>query len=228
MIGTLLALAGGLAAHEQRVDALASDVANLSTPGYRPRRFALVDMGASVAGHDLGPSGAPLSLVAADNPLAVAVVGHGYLQARLADGRLALTRLGDLRPDAGGALTVDGARVEPPVVLPPGISSTDVRIAADGTVTAAGRKVGALVVVDVPSPTGLLAVGEGWYVPTSASGAPAPARHARLRQGVVEASGTDLTQAMTGLAEALRSLQLAARGIRVQDELWEIANGLRR
>ncbi len=228
MIGTLRDLAGALVAQEERMDALASDVANLSTPGYRPRRFALADTLGGVAGRDLGPSGAPPSLVEVDNPLAVAVVGQGYLQVRLADGRLALTRLGDLRLDPGGALTVAGTRVEPPVALPAGTSPADVRIAADGTVTVAGRKVGALTVVDVPSPTGLVAVGGGLYVPTPASGAPAPARAARLRQGVLEASGTDLAQALTELAEAARAFQLAARGIRVQEELWEMANGLRR
>jgi flagellar basal body rod protein FlgG len=231
----LLAAAAALSAQESRLDALADDIANLSTPGYRRHRFALSDLtgaGPSAAGvvlRSLGPSQAQGALVADDNPLAVAIEGEGYLQARLPDGRLALSRVGDLRLDPDGALSLgSGARLEPPVVLPAGTKAEQVRIQPDGSVLVAGRRVGALSIVQVPSPDGLLAAGGGLYLPTPASGAPRPAVDALVRQGYLEGSTVELAQAMAEMLETLRALQLASRAARSHDELLGIANEIRR
>lgn len=232
----LFTAASALAAQQERLDALANDVANISTPGYRRQRVAFRDLaydaaavGSGVAAGTLGRSQAPGPLVASDNPLAVAIAGDGYFQVRLPDGRLALTRLGDFRFDAGGALvTASGLRLEPPITVPSGTKPQTVRITPSGEVIVGDAKVGSLVVVDVPAATGLVAIGDGVFVPTAASGAPAPVRGAAVRQGYLEASNVDLGQAMTDMVEAQRAFQLASRAVRTQDELLEIANGIRR
>jgi flagellar basal-body rod protein FlgG len=40
----LYSAAAGMAAHQQRIDAVANDVANVSTPGYKRQRIAFRDL----------------------------------------------------------------------------------------------------------------------------------------------------------------------------------------
>jgi flagellar basal body rod protein FlgG len=120
------------------------------------------------------------------NALDVSIEGPGFLAVRRVDGSRALTRAGDLHVDACGfVVTWDGERLDPPLVLPVGASPDDLRIAADGRVTADGVAVGRVVVVDVPAPEELVALGGGLYAPRAASGAPVPAS-SPVRQGTLE------------------------------------------
>ena len=70
---------------------------------------------------------------------------------------------------------------------------------------------------------------DGLLTPTAASGA-ADAEHDRreLQQGVLEQSNVDLATAMTDMIDAQRRFQLASRALHTQDQLLEIANGIRR
>jgi flagellar basal-body rod protein FlgG len=235
----LHAAASGLAAQQARMDSLANDIANVNTPGYRKGRIAFRDLayggvpgaeiGSGVAVGSAGRSQVAAALVESDNPLDLAIEGAGYLQVKLADGRVALTRAGGLRVDAQGALvTTGGQPLVPPVTLPPGTKPEGVVVAADGTVAVAGKKLGKIDVVDVTAPGNLQPLGGGLYLPTAASGAPATAKGAHLRQGFVESSDVDLGSAMVDMIDAQRAFELASRMVKTQDELLEIANGIRR
>ena len=101
-------------------------------------------------------------------------------------------------------------------------------VAGDGTVTALGRRVGQLQVVDVPAPQNLLALGDSVFSVTEASGAAREARGAVVRQGVLEGSNVDLGESMVDMMEAQRAFTLASRAIQTQDQLMEIANGVKR
>jgi flagellar basal-body rod protein FlgG len=225
---------------EALLDAIANDLANVNTDGYKRVRLGFRDLfyaqrdrnvrvGSGAAAFDAGRDYATGSFRSVDDPLAVAIDGAGFLKLRRADGSTALTRAGSLRVDADGRLaTAGGELLDPPLTLPKGAAPGDVTIAADGSVTVKGTRVGAIAIVDVPAPTGLQPIGDSLFAPTAASGAPTAAKGFRLQQGALEASNVDAAEAMTGLIDTQRSYQLASRAISMQDQLMQIANDIRR
>jgi flagellar basal-body rod protein FlgG len=239
MLNGLYSAAAGMAAQQERMDVLANDIANVNTTGYKSARIGFrelilnseggVRVGAGAALVSLGRSQAQGALVESGDPLNVAIDGPGFFQVRRSDGSLGLTRSGDFRLDQDGSLvTASGDRLVPPVVVPRGVSPSDISISAQGVVSAGGRRLGQLVVCDVPARAGLLPAGDGILLPTAASGAPRALQSAGLRQGFVEGSNVDLGTAMTSVIDAQRNFQLDSRVIQTQDQLMEIANGIRR
>jgi flagellar basal-body rod protein FlgG len=241
----LYSAAAGMAAQQTRLDAVSNDLANDATPGYKPVRLAFRDLvyqapsyggltanarnGAGAATAFAGRSFEQGTLQPTGRTMDVALEGPGFLQVRRADGSTALTRNGSLSLDAQGHLTTaTGELLEPPITAPQGVGEEDVRIGVDGTVTAQGRTLGRLQIVDVPAPTGLQALGNSLFLPTAASGRPAAASGTTVQQGSLEASATDLSQAMVDMMDAERSFQMASRAIQVQDQVLEIANGVKK
>jgi len=231
-----------MAAQQQRIDAVSNDVANVSTAGYKRQRLSFRDLayaeqpnapgvraGAGAAVSFAGRSQQACAIQVTEQPLDVAIQGEGYLPVRRDDGRLGLTRQGALRIDGDRRLTtVQGDLVEPRITLPRDVAPSDVSIAANGTVTAQGRTLGRITLRDVPAEQGLLATGGGVYVATEASGAVRQARGATLQQGALERSNVDMGDAMVDLLEAQRAYSLASEAIQTQDQLLEIANGVKR
>jgi flagellar basal-body rod protein FlgG len=231
----LAAAASALSAQQTRMDALANDVANADTPGYAKERLAFRDLtysygvGAGTAATDAGPSFQPGPIESSDNPLAMAIDGPGFFQVRLGDGRIALTRGGDFRVDARGSLVLaDGSRLEPPITLPAGTDPGSVHIDPSGAVTAGGKQLGRITLADVPARAGLQRIGDGLYLPTTASGAPVAVRGSKLMQGSLEGSNVDTADTMLDMLDAQRAFELASRAVRMQDELMQIANEIRR
>ena len=231
--------AAGLAAQQAWLDSLSNDVANVNTPGYRAGRVAFRDLlyqqeggiavGSGVALTDAWRSGTAGPLLTSDNPLAVAIEGPGFLQVRRSDGTIALTRSGNLQTDSEGVLvTPDGNRLEPRLQIPAGTDLATVTIGTDGTVNAGSKRLGKIEIVDVPAPSGLQAIGGGMLAPTPESGATAPAPGAKLNQRMIEGSGVDVATVMIDLVQAQRAYALQSRVIKTQDQLAEIANGIRR
>jgi len=239
----LYSAAAGMAAQQQRIDAVANDIANVSTAGYKKARLSFRDLAYAAAptgngvraGAGAATAWASRSQIAGTiedtgQPFDVAIVGDGYIQVRRPDGQIGLTRQGALRLDADRQLvTAAGDRLEPPLRIPDDVEIEDVRIAPDGAITGpGGRALGRITLREVPAPAGLLDIGDSVSVPTQASGAPRDARGAELRQGALERSNVDMATAMTELVEAQRAYSMTSRAIQTQDQLLEIANGVKR
>jgi flagellar basal-body rod protein FlgG len=230
--------ASGLRAQQALLDAVANDLANASTTGYKKARVAFQELvtrdaaGASASGVrtlDAGRSWSQGALLEGTGPLSLALEGPGFFQVRRADGSLALTRDGSLRLDGRRqVVTSSGDRLEPPLTIPQEVVAADISVARNGTVRAAGREIGKVVVVDVPATSGLRPLGGGLLQPTSASGAPAPAAGTAVVQGYLESSNVDVASSMVAMVEAQRGFELASRAIRTHDQLLDIANGIRR
>jgi flagellar basal-body rod protein FlgG len=232
MANGLQIAASGLVAQEYRLDTVANDIANVDTVGYQQSRTAFSEVLGTSGGvryDEVGTTAAAGPLATSDNPLAIGIDGPGFIQVRSADGAVALTRDGDLRIDGTRSLvTSSGAKVDPPISIPADVGASDISFAPDGTVTAAGRKLGKLTLVDVPAPDALATAPNGLLTTTTASGAAAPSKSAKIQQGVLEQSNVDLATALTEMMDAQRSFQLASRALHTQDQLLEIANGIRR
>ncbi len=189
-----------------------------------------VRTGSGAAAVDAGRAFAQGVLQRTDRPLDVAIQGEGFLRVRLGDGREALTRDGGLHIDGRRQLvTSTGSLVQPAITVPEGIAEDEISIGADGTVLAAGRRIGRLDLVTVRSQQGLLSAGDNAFVTSAASG-PAVAAPAAttLSQGALEASNTDMSEAMVSMIESQRAYQLASKAITTADEMMGIANGVKR
>src|SRR3954452_11693509 len=176
MLEGLNTAAAGMAAQQQRLDAVADDLANANTTGYKHQRVGFRDLvytqtgrssaqgvrtGAGAAAVDSGRSFGQGVLQRTDRPLDVAIQGEGFLQVKLPDGRAALTRDGGLHIDGAGNLTTStGSLVQPAIKVPEGIGEDQIAIGNDGTVLADGRRIGRLEVVTVRSEAGLLSTGD--------------------------------------------------------------------
>jgi flagellar basal-body rod protein FlgG len=231
--------AAGMAAQQTKLDAIANDLANASTTGYKSVRIGFRDLlygaeqgvpvGSGAAAVDIGRSQAQGVLQASDDPLSLAIDGDGYFQVKRADGSTALTRAGQLQLDANGSLvTITGEQLVPPIKVAAGTDPKDVVIGADGTVTVKGANIGAIKLVTVPAPDALLPVGSSMYVTSQASGGVVPAAAARLHQNQLEASNVDMATALTEMLTAQQTYNLASRAVQNQDEMLKIANELKR
>src|SRR3954452_4353674 len=230
MLEGLYTAAAGMAAQQQRMDALSNDVANTNTAGYKRVRIGFRDLvyqaegpsgvrtGSGAAAVQVGRGFEDGALQKTDQPFDVAIQGDGYLQLRRSNtGQIALTRNGQLQVDGSGQLTtVDGDRLVPPLQLPRNTAPTTVTIGADGPPTPAGRRLGQLQLVTVPAPTGLVAAGSGYYTVSAASGGVRRATAATLQQGALESSNVDLADAMVDMMDAQRSYSMASKAIHMQ------------
>jgi flagellar basal-body rod protein FlgG len=233
--------AAGMAAQQQRLAALSNDLANVNTTGYKRVRVAFRDLvytpagpgtspgvqeGAGAAAVSVGRGSAQGALKRTDRRLDVALDGPGFIRARAADGSEVLTRDGNLQVDSSGRLMTSSGHFTG-VTLPAGTSESSINIGRDGTVSDGTRVAGRLDLVTVRANDGLNPNGDNTYSVTVGSG-PAAAADVHVEQGALEASNVDVAEAMTDMMEAQRSFELASRAIRMQDQLLEIANGVKR
>jgi flagellar basal-body rod protein FlgG len=246
MLEGMYTAAAGMAAQQTRLDAVSNDLANVDTTGYKHTRVAFrdlvyddaqgygaakgVEIGAGSAATVLGRSAEQGTMQSTGRSLDIAINGPGFFQVKLADGRTALTRDGNLQSDAQGRLMLHtGQLVEPAVKLPVGANADQVTIGQDGTVSLGTAKLGQLKMVDVPAPGGLQGGPDNTFVPTQGSGAiRAAAPGTILQQGVLEGSNVDTAQAMTDMIEAQRAFQMASKAISTQDQILSIANQVKR
>lgn len=195
------------------------------------------------------------ALVQTGEPLNLAIQGEGFFAVVNGAGERFLTRDGNFHRDANGNVVNDGGyylaipagnNQDVPLNLPP--EAENINVAADGTITATVngqvQPLGQIYLYTVSNPAGLEAVGDNLYRLTPACGqlfygAPGTAGNSEttgtpgpvlgtLRSGYLEAANVDLAATMTRMVVAQRAYELNSRTIRVADEMWSLANNLRR
>jgi flagellar basal-body rod protein FlgG len=248
MLEGLNSAAAGMAAQQQRIDAVANDLANANTVGYKHQRVGFRDLlydqagrsstagvrtGHGVAAVDAGRAFGQGAMQRTDRTLDVAIQGEGFLQVKLPDGRQALTRDGGLHIDGLRRLTTNtGAFVlggQAPIAIPKGVSEDQISIGQDGTVLAAGRRVGRLQLVTVRSPEALTSVGDNAFVTSAASGNTVPApRATSLTQGALEMSNVDMAEAMVDMISSQRAYELTSKAIQTADQMMQVANEVKK
>ncbi|MGX4641514.1 flagellar basal-body rod protein FlgG [Massilia sp. SYSU DXS3249] len=194
----------GVQAQDAKLQAIANNLANVNTVGFKRDRVVFEDLhyqvdaqpGAQSAdntvsnGVQLG-NGTRLvgtqkvftngSLQTTSQQLDVAISGNGFLQVRRPNGEAGFTRAGQLQIDANGTLVnAQGLPLVPQITVPN--NATAITIAENGTVSAtipgqsAPTELGALTLTSFVNPPGLLALGENLFQETAASGAPTEGR----------------------------------------------------
>ncbi|WP_258359701.1 flagellar basal-body rod protein FlgG [Moorella sulfitireducens (nom. illeg.)] len=176
------------------------------------------------------------SLVHTGDPLSLAIQGEGFFAVYGPGGELFLTRDGNFHRDSEGYLVnAGGYYLDVPFALPEGAEK--VTITGDGTVTATVEGetwvLGEIYLYNVPNPAGLEAAGNNLFRETDASGLAAAGRPGTaglgtIRSGYLEAANVDLAASLTGMLLARRAYELNSRSVRIADEMWDLANNLRR
>jgi flagellar basal-body rod protein FlgF len=221
--------ASGMLAEQVRQDQIANDLANASTPGYKPDRAAqgafdemllhTTSTGAGIGAMSLGTgivelrtdlSQGPLSQTG--NPLDLALSGPGFFAVQTPQG-VRYTRDGQFTTDAQGRLstvtgfTVLGANGKPITIGDP----TSVTIAPDGTVTSNGKTAGQISVVSLTK-----AVKEGDTLFSGAAGA--RPQGTQVEQGYIEGSGVEPARAMVDMIVSLRAYESTQRVLHALDD----------
>lgn len=191
----------GVQAQDAKLQAIANNLANVNTVGYKRDRVMFEDLsyqieqqpGAQRDDNTLSPSGVQLgngtrvvgtqklftngSVQTTGQALDVAVVGNGFLQVRRANGDPAYTRAGQLQVDAAGHLVnAQGLPLVPEITIPN--NATAITIGENGMVSATipgsatPTEVGQLTLTSFINPAGLLALGENLFQESAASGTP--------------------------------------------------------
>ncbi len=202
--------ASGMVAEQVRESQLSNDLANASTPGFKPdessqHSFGDVLLANTAGGPQVGSidEGVQLggtytnmtqgSLQETGEPLDFAISGSGFFAVRSAQG-VRYTRDGQFTTSAQGVLTDASGN---PVLDQ---SGAEVKVGANGTVAAS-----ALGLFEVP---GAVEQGENLYAGT-ASGKPG----GTVRQGALEGSGVDAAKIMVEMIASLRSFQSGQQAI---------------
>jgi flagellar basal-body rod protein FlgG len=189
----------GMEAQQNQLDAIANNLANASTNGYKKSHVVFEDLmyqnlrqaGAPSSEQTTLPTGLQVglgtravanvrtftqgNLQQSGNTLDLAVLGNGFFQVQMPDGTAAYTRDGSFQVNAQGQLvTNNGYLVQPGITIPSDAQS--ITIADDGTVSvtlpgqAAAQSVGQLQLASFVNPAGLDPKGQNLFAETEASG----------------------------------------------------------
>jgi len=202
MIRSLFTAATGMIAQQMNIDAIANNLANVNTTGFKRSRVNFQDLlyetikpagsettaGTTIPegiqiGHGVRPSAVSKifssgSAIQTGNPLDLMIEGDGFFQIELPDGTTAYTRDGAFKiNEEGTVMTVDGYPLTPAITIP---TETElITIGADGTVSArvpgdnTPQNIGTLELARFSNPAGLDArLGRNLFLETQASGAP--------------------------------------------------------
>jgi flagellar basal-body rod protein FlgG len=245
MITGLFTSASGMLAESARHEAIANNLANVSTTGFKKDQTVvraepvqalrrLSDQIISINGlaTDLAPEigvrgqGAEVEAIIPNmtqgafmetsNPTDLAIQGQGFFVIDTVRGRR-YTRQGDFSLNARGELVTQNGD---PVLTTTGAKIVaghrKLVIRADGAIELDGEEAGRLATVLADGSDMLMKEGEGLFAP--APGARFKDAGATLMQGHLERSNVNAVQEMVEMIEAMRAYESNQRAIMAQDE----------
>ena len=231
---------GGIAALA-RLDAVAQNLANVGTAGYKAERLifqvkplaSAANAGATPLQPALGRTAAQVTQVAtvrdfatgpvraSGNALDVAISGNGFFAVATPRGER-YTRQGSFARDPEGYLvTQHGERVQGDsgdLQLPDG----DVAIGDDGTIAVNGSSIGRLKVVSFGETPALVPEGAALFAPApGAVPETLDATAVRLQPGAVEGANVDAASGMIELIDVMRGFETYMHAMQRLDEVTQ-------
>lgn len=226
--------------------AIANNIANASTTGFRADRVAFQQMmlkgggglpSRTLAGEEvLDADRSPGAIQSTGRPLDVAVTGTAWIAVQASDGTEAYTRRGDLKINQSGVLeTGDGFPVMGsggPITVPP---AQKVAIAEDGSIAIqplGGEDGAPMQVIDrikLASPEGSTTVkGLDNLLHVKGGGVLPDDLEAKVVAGSLEGSNVNLTQALVDMIENQRSYEVQANLLKEARKMDESSASLMR
>lgn len=211
-----------------KMDAIAENLANASTPGYRsafvlPKNF-VGELNGRLIGHQWR-TGTDLTAGAirmTDRPLDFALQGDGFFVVRSELGEF-LTRSGSFEMSADGTLSTSGGLEvmgdnNEPIRIPSGTRVETIVVGEDGTLSAAGKEIGRLRMERVEGEEQLRRVGSTLFI--AASENRQPAEDTRVVGRALESSNSATFQELSDMMVLTRAVEAAqrAQGDEVQSQ----------
>lgn len=231
----LVGLSQQLAAYRS-MDAIANNIANLSTPGFRREEPTFQEYVAQLAPAEGENGTQSVSFVqdtgmardmsegplhATDAPFDVAIHGKGYFVVQTANGErytrnghFSLDTEGQIVTDDGDAVQGDGGAVT--------ISPDDgqIHIGADGTLSGKNGQIGKLRIVAFANEPALTKEGASLF---SAQETPITATDFKLTQGMLEGSNVQPVVEISHMIDVMRAYQATATLSQSQEDLMRQA-----
>ncbi len=233
----------GLWASAAKINAHAQNVANVNTIGYKPfERAVMTGINNQFYGitRPVGISTGSLAVreyelpfqgnfIEGNSPLSMAIMGKGYFAVRDNAGNIFYTRNGDFKLDTDGNLVdSDGMHVLDRNGNPINLGDVDVdKISIDeqGNIWYEGNILASVGIFYSQTQDNFVKAGGSRYV---ARGPVFLLQNGyNVLGGYLEASSVDITEEMTGIIEAQRAYQFAARSLKNADEMIQISINMR-
>jgi flagellar basal-body rod protein FlgF len=220
----------------RELDVVANNVANIDTNGFKRRSTVFQEYLMPNARHEqfrgqdkrlsyVWDKGTSLTysqgtMERTGNPLDVAIQGDALFTVRSGPGGERYTRNGSLGINAKGELVNSDGHVmqtdQGPVVMSP--TETDLKIAADGSISTSNGPRGKLKMAKVPNPQLLQNQGQNLFS-TAVPLQPAEAKEFRLAVGEIEKSNVKAVQEISRLMELSRAYQNVSSLMQRTDEI---------
>lgn len=253
MIRALWSGATGMTAQQFNIDNISNNLANVNTAGFKRQRVDFQDLyyqnimvgrnstasvgsGARVAGtyRDFQQG----TIERCDEPLFVAIQGDGFFTIIGPDGNDYYTRDGSFRLDGQGRLvTATGHYVRLRNAQPVPRNAEELSIDENGVIwgkiNGSFEDFGQIVLTVFPNPSGLHAIGSNLYRETPQSGEgiqvePGEEGAGSVLSGYIEKSNVEIVSEMVNLIVAQRAFELNSKSVETADQMWAIANNIRR
>ncbi|MCL6477594.1 MAG: flagellar basal-body rod protein FlgG [Peptococcaceae bacterium] len=258
MIRSLKNSAAGINVQQARIDITANNIAGVNTDGFKSARPSFADLvysKMSGSGRPVKANGANPLHGAGSRPVGsfrnfdqgvlretgretdLAIEGAGFFKVLLPDGSAAYTRNGNFRLNADRELvTDDGYKFYPEITVPE--ECQELTVDVNGKVRAKDAEgqftdLADIAIYSFVNPEGLQPLGGNLYAATEAAGPeeegiPGRDGYGKIIQRSLESSNVDIAVEMTELLESQRAYQINARALRLSDEMWGLANNLRK
>ncbi len=221
-----------LIAQEQAIDAIADNIANVSTPGYKANRVLFGEWLSRQDGADSPPGGetiaftqdqatwrdqTPGPIQRTGNPLDLAISGAGWFSVSTARG-VRLTRDGrfGLMPDGTVADSAGDALLDPsgqPIHVGP--TDTTLTVTSDGALSSENGRIGGIGVVQPTDPMQLVPEGGTLFradCPTNQVTPP------KIVQGAIEGSNVQPVVELTRMIDGEREFQFASQMVQAESD----------
>lgn len=247
----------GLAAFQQQLDLISDNIANTQTDGYRALETRFESLLSDEINNNGVPLSEPLkesgarlgvgtatgstyrsevqgALAAVEDPYSLAIQGEGYFAVLGQEGEKLLTR------DGGFMLSVDNQlvdknsnRLEVMYVNGRNQMPEDVEIADDGTLY--GRDsdgdrytIGQIRLYAPSAYSVTVENGKGLLLAEEIDVVDLEATETVIRQGYIEKSNVDIGQQLVEMLKTQRAYELNTQSLKTADDMWSLANNLRR
>jgi flagellar basal-body rod protein FlgG len=250
--------ATGMVAQQNSIDAIANNIANLNTPGFKKSRISFRDMfyrglertamspqsdvqaygGMGTVAVALGKAFDQGQLKKTDATGDIAISGDGFFEVVLPDGSSAYVRSPALQVNRDGMLaTTEGYMLHQQIAVPADASSLQIdrtgKVSASLSSDTSPAELGQLELVRFINPAGLTPLGENLYAPSEKAGDPLHGKpgddgFGTLLQGYSEASNVQLNDEIINLTITQRGFDLCAKVVQAADDMENTVNNLLR
>ncbi len=257
MIRALNSAASALNAQMLKMDTIGSNLANINTSAYKKDTAIFSELASQEMNNygipvsndaqqqtDLKVGGGARiaavvknfktgNIIDTDRPLDLAINGEGFFKVVLPGGEERYTRDGYFILNQEGSLVTPSGFALEGIQMPP--DSGRIVITQNGTVSTgeAGSttEAGQIQLYKFTSMDGLKPEGENLYSLISGEaqeGVPGYDDFGTVKQGCLETSNVDLLEETANLIETQRAYGFSARVIRTADDMWGLANNMRK